>query len=104
MSKQSSIDAKVRADMQRKYSGLDDSLDYIEGHTIHSKYVSYKDAAGKAGTASSQYKSTAQETRAKLPYDPTKGKATQAGGKMFYPSGHQILEPLAGYASTSAGQ
>ncbi|KAK1958614.1 hypothetical protein LY78DRAFT_663363 [Colletotrichum sublineola] len=69
------------AELQRKYSGLDDKLEYIAGDTIDNKYMTYK----------------------MPPYDPTNPAvgALVRGGR-YTRDGHQTLAPLAGTASSTA--
>lgn len=95
-------DTNVVADIRRRYTGLDANLQYIEGHTIHSKYEGYKAADRNAARASITYKSTAQRMQATKPYDQNKSLSGPVGGRNFYPSGHQALVPLAGAASADA--
>ncbi|KAK2017080.1 hypothetical protein LZ32DRAFT_688369 [Colletotrichum eremochloae] len=91
------------AELQRKYSGLDDKLEYIAGHTIDNKYMTYKVASEAAGTASTTYKDTAVTLRQMPPYDPNNPAvgAPVRGGR-YTRDGHQTLAPLAGTASSTA--
>ena len=82
--------------------GVDVNGDYIAGSYIQRKYQGYKTAAKDAGTASTKYTSTAQTLKASKPYLPDQ-KATRTGGGLYYKQGHQVPEPLAGDAASTAG-
>ncbi|KAI5457679.1 hypothetical protein BGZ63DRAFT_407743 [Mariannaea sp. PMI_226] len=87
------------AELQRTYTGLDNNLNYIPGHTIDAKYQGYKAAHEAAKAAATTYKTTSDGLKVTKPYaEPAK----PVGGKMFYQAGHQTLAPIAGDASTAA--
>ncbi|KAK2028760.1 hypothetical protein LX32DRAFT_652843 [Colletotrichum zoysiae] len=91
------------AELQRKYTGLDDKLEYVAGHTIDNRYRAYKVAGLAAGTASTTYKKTADTLRQERPYDPNNPAFGPVRARGFYTrGGHQTLAPLAGTASTTA--
>ncbi|GKT41544.1 uncharacterized protein ColSpa_01725 [Colletotrichum spaethianum] len=89
------------AELQRKYSGLDNNLAYVAGHTIDNKYSAYKAADKAAAAASSTYKRTANVLKQKKPYDLNNPALGPVGGRgMYTREGHQTLAPLAGTASS----
>ncbi|KAI0967015.1 hypothetical protein F4678DRAFT_465820 [Xylaria arbuscula] len=90
------------AALQRKYSGLDDDLYYVEGHTVARKYDAYKAADAAAAQASIIYRSTAAPLRQEKPYAPGVRPTGPVQGSMYYPDGHRILAPLAGNIATAA--
>lgn len=92
-------DPAIVQDFQRKFTGLDDKLKFQPGHTICNKYDAYKTAAESAKCASTTYKTTAAGLKATKPYAEP---AYNTGGTAYHSSGHRILEPLAGNASTTA--
>lgn len=95
------LDPAQVSELQRKYSGLDDELEYISGHTIYTKYKSYKEADKQSGDASAAYTSAAKSLRATKPYADPPATGPVKGG-YYYRDGHQKLAPLAGTASSTA--
>lgn len=91
------------ANLQKRFTGLTDDLNYIPGHTIISKYDGYKAAQAAAGTASVAYKTKGNELKAGRPYKPGARATGNIQGRMFYPEGHQVMAPLAGTAANAAG-
>ncbi|KAL3300723.1 hypothetical protein RB213_002322 [Colletotrichum asianum] len=94
-------DPKQVAELQKKYTGLEDDLSYRQGHTIGNKYEAYKKAGGKAATSTTTYKATAKPLEKKTtPYDPIDPAFGPVMNKFYTRNSHQILEPLAGAAAT----
>lgn len=94
------LDPQKVAELQRRFTGLNDKLEYIPGHTIATKYDGYKGAQESAGAASKIYSNTARGLKATKPYQ---GNVYgPVGGGMYYPTGHTTLAPLAGTATAAA--
>ncbi|KAI0837023.1 hypothetical protein F5Y06DRAFT_297806 [Hypoxylon sp. FL0890] len=78
-------------------------LHYVPGHTIHNKYIAYKDAAQVAEVASKTYKNTAESLKVQKPHDPNDPpRGGLIYGGRYTQTGHQTLAPLARDASISA--
>lgn len=92
------------ANLQKRFTGLDNELEYIPGHTIGAKYDAYKAASRAAGTAIGTYRTTAGGLKATKSYRPgDKPVGPSVERKKFYRDGHQVLDPLAGAASSAQG-
>lgn len=96
----SAPDPQKVAELQRRFTGLDNNLNYIPGHTIATKDDGYKDAQRSAGAASTNYTSTARRLKATKPYQGSAYGPVRSS--MYYTAGHATLAPLAGTAATTA--
>lgn len=100
MSQQGQQDPARVAALQRRYSGLDNQLTYLPGHTIARKYDTYKAADTAAGSASKAYRDTAKPLKQTKPY--ATAVYGPVGGGMYSKDSHRTLDPLAGTAATAA--
>ncbi|KAK1445975.1 hypothetical protein CMEL01_10218 [Colletotrichum melonis] len=96
-------DPEVVNKLPKKYSGLDDKLEYIPDHTIHTKYTAYKHAHAETKASNTTYKNTAHPLGLRRPYPPGLiPNGTTINGFKYSVESHQILAPLAGTASSNA--
>ncbi|KAI0897553.1 hypothetical protein F4806DRAFT_462650 [Annulohypoxylon nitens] len=98
----STPDPNTVANLQRKFSGLDNDLNYVSGHSIWTEYQQYKQEQFDAGVASQNYAHEANVQKARKPYREDEKATGPVGGSLYYQGGHAVLEPLAGAAATAA--
>ena len=84
------------AELQKRFTGLDDKLHYKEGHTIHRDHIGYKAAQETAKAAIATYKNTAKT----LPH--AEDRSLKVLGRNFTPQGHRTMAPLAGTVSQTS--
>lgn len=99
----SGYDPEVVTALRKKYTGLDEELKYIKGHTICNKYDAYKAASAAAAKANKQYKTTGNALEQKKPWSSEVISKEKVKNKIFTPSGHRTMAPLATSSSVAAG-
>ncbi|KAF2254897.1 hypothetical protein BU26DRAFT_559543 [Trematosphaeria pertusa] len=93
-------DPKVVDRLQRTFSGLDDNLNYQDGHGISRGYNTYKNAHKDANAAATTYRDAAEGLQLNRPYDQNNQPiGGLVAGRMFNGTGHRALDPVAGNAA-----